>query len=114
MISPTDILLFNNNDSGSSSLALELTLDISAKKSTKKWSYTPASATKVMVLGDVQRMTTAGPTGAGNGNTMVDFGTGDKVHEVDSNGTLLQEIKSQYPFGFMEKRASLYGPPTRQ
>jgi hypothetical protein len=66
------------------------------------------------VLGDVQRMTTAGPTGAGNGNTIVDFGTGDTVQEVDSNGTLLQQISSQYPFGFMEKRATLYGPPTRQ
>ena len=114
LISATDILLFNNNDSGSSSQALELTLDTSAKKSTKKWSYVPATATKVQVLGDVQRMTTAGPSGAGNGNTIVDFGTGDKVHEVDANGTLLQEIKSQYPFGFMEKRATLYGPPTRQ
>ena len=114
MLSTTDILLFNNNDSASSSQALELTLDTTAKKSTKKWSYTPSTAVPVMVLGDVQRMTTAGPSGAGNGNTMVDFGTGNKVHEVDANGNLLQEIKSQYPFGFMEKRASLYGAPTRQ
>jgi hypothetical protein len=113
MLSPTDILLFNNNDSGSSSQALELTLDTTAKTSTKKWSYTPNPAIQVMVLGDVQRMTTAGPTGAGNGNTMVDFGTGDKVQEVDANGTMLQQITSQYPFGFMEKRATLYGPPTR-
>ena len=114
LLSLTDVLLFNNNDQGSSSQALELTLDTSAKKSTKKWSYTPSTATKVMVLGDVQRMTTAGPSGAGNGNTIVDFGTGNKVHEVDASGTMLQEIKSQYPFGFMEKRATLYGPPTRQ
>ena len=112
--SPTQIVLFNNNNSGASSQALELTLDVSGKKSTKKWSYAPNPAAKVMVLGDVQRMTTAGPTGAGNGNTIVDFGTGDKVHEVDASGTLLQEIKSTSPFGFMEKRATLYGPPTRQ
>ena len=114
LLSLTDVLLFNNNDNGSSSQALELTLDTTGKKSTKKWSYTPSTATKVQVLGDVQRMTTAGPSGAGNGNTIVDFGTGDKVHEVDASGALLQEIKSQYPFGFMEKRATLYGPPTRQ
>jgi hypothetical protein len=114
LLSLTDVLLFNNNDSGSSSQALELTLDTTGKKSTKKWSYTPSMATKVQVLGDVQRMTTAGPSGAGNGNTIVDFGTGNKVHEVDASGALLQEIKSQYPFGFMEKRATLYGPPTRQ
>ena len=36
-----------------------------------------------MVLGDVQRMTTAGPSGAGNGNTIVDFGTG-----ISSRGRL--------------------------
>ena len=115
MLSPTDILLFNNNSSvrTNSAMALEVTLDLSAKKSTKKWSYTPSPGVSVMVLGDVQRMTTAGPTGAGNGNTIIDFGTGDKIHEVDANGTLLQEITSQYPFGFMEKRATLYGPPTR-
>jgi hypothetical protein len=66
-----------------------------------------------MVLGDVQRMTANGPTGAGKGNTIVDFGTGNYVHEVDASGTVLQTIKSQYPFGFMEKRFSLYGHPTR-
>jgi hypothetical protein len=114
MISPTDILLFNNNDTGSSSQALELTLDTTAKKSTKKWSYMPSPGIMVQVLGDVQRMTTAGPTGAGNGNTIVDFGTGNTVQEVDSTGKVLQQIGSQYPFGFMEKRATLYGPPTRQ
>jgi len=114
MISPTDILLFNNNNGGSSSQALELTLDTSAKKSTKKWSYMPSPGISVGVLGDVQRMTTAGPSGAGNGNTIVNFGTGDIIQEVDSNGTVLQQITSHYPFGFMEKRATLYGPPTRQ
>ncbi len=66
-----------------------------------------------MVLGDVQRMTSNGPTGAGKGNTIVDYGTGNHIQEVDANGTLLQDISSKSPFGFMEKRASLYGPPTR-
>jgi hypothetical protein len=114
LISATDILLFNNNDNGSSSQALELTLDLTGKKSTKKWSYVPSPAIKVQVLGDVQRMSGNGPNGAGDGNTIVDFGTGDQVHEVDSKGTLLQSIKSANPFGFMEKRATLYGTSTRQ
>jgi hypothetical protein len=115
IISVDDILLFNNNSTPATNgaVALELTLDTTAKKSTKKWSYTANPAIPVMVLGDVQRMITAGPSGAGNGNTIVDYGTGDKVEEVDPNGTLLQQISSQYPFGFMEKRATLYGPPTR-
>jgi hypothetical protein len=112
IISPTDYLIFNNN-SPNASVALELNLDATAKKSTKKWSYTANPAIKVQVLGDVQRMTDNGPTGAGKGNTIVDYGTGDTIQEVDANGTLLQQIKSQYPFGFMEKRFSLYGKPTR-
>jgi hypothetical protein len=112
IVSATDWLVFNNN-SPNSSMALEFTLDPTAKKSTKKWSYTANPALKVMVLGDVQRMTDNGPTGAGKGNTIVDYGTGNTIQEVDASGTMLQQIKSQYPFGFMEKRFSLYGKPTR-
>lgn len=115
IVTPTDYVIFNNNSTANNSpaIALELTLDPVAKKSTKKWSYTASPAIPVMVLGDVQRMTDNGPTGAGKGNTIVDYGTGDWIHEVDANGTVLQTIKSQYPFGFMEKRFSLYGKPTR-
>jgi hypothetical protein len=58
-----------------------------------------------MVLGDVERLP--------NGNTLVDFGTGDQFHEVTSSGTLVQQIKANVSFGFMEKRASLYGPSTK-
>lgn len=112
IVSPTDYVIFNNN-SPNASVALELTLDATAKKSTKKWSYTANPAIKVMVLGDVQRMTDNGPTGAGKGNTIVDYGTGNTLQEVDASGTVLQQIKNQYPFGYMEKRFSLYGKPTR-
>ncbi|HXU65102.1 MAG TPA: arylsulfotransferase family protein [Polyangia bacterium] len=112
IISATDWLIFNNN-SPNAATALELTLDATAKKATKKWSYVSNPNIKVQVLGDVQRMTDNGPTGAGKGNTIVDYGTGDQIHEVDANGMLLQQIKSPSPFGFMEKRFSLYGKPTR-
>jgi hypothetical protein len=112
IVSPTDYLIFNNN-SPNAAVALELTLDAANKKSTKKWSYTANPAFKVMVLGDVQRMTSNGPTGAGNGNTIVDYGTGNHIQEVDASGTLLQDISNQSAFGFMEKRATLYGKPTR-
>jgi Arylsulfotransferase (ASST) len=112
IISPTDYVIFNNNTPNAST-ALELILDPAGKKSKKQWSYTASPALKVMVLGDVQRMTSNGPTGAGKGNTIVEYGTGNHIQEVDANGTLLQDISSKSPFGFMEKRASLYGPPTR-
>ena len=48
-----------------------------------------------------------------NGNTIIDFGTGTKIQEVDENGTLLQQIAGTVNFGFMEKRATLYGPSTK-
>jgi len=57
------------------------------------------------VLGDVQRLP--------NGNTIVDFGTGDTIQEVDKSGTVLQQIKTTVAFGFFEKRASLYGNSTK-
>ena len=120
-----DFVIFNNNSSmdptgggslagdNSGSLAIEMKLNLTAMTAAKSWSYKASPAISVGVLGDVQRMTTAGPTGAGNGNTIVNFGTGDIIQEIDSNGTVVQQFKSQYPFGFMEKRATLYGPPTR-
>jgi hypothetical protein len=50
-----------------------------------------------------------------NGNTVVGYATKGVLHEVDKNGTLLQEW--MWPaggaFGYLEKRASLYGPPIR-
>jgi hypothetical protein len=120
-----DIVIFNNNSSmdptgggslagdNSGSMAIEMKLNLTAMTAAKSWSYKASPAISVGVLGDVQRMTTTGPSGAGNGNTIVDFGTQNVVQEIDANGTVLQQIKSQYPFGFMEKRATLYGPPTR-
>jgi hypothetical protein len=120
-----DFVIFNNNSAmdptgggslagdNSGSLAIEMKLNLTAMTATKSWSYKASPAISVGVLGDVQRMTTAGPSGAGNGNTIVNFGTGDIIQEIDSNGTVLQQFKSQYPVGFMEKRATLYGPPTR-
>jgi arylsulfotransferase ASST len=111
MGSINDILLFNNNSCGTSSgctggaQALEFALDTSAKTSKKIWSYQPSPAINVMVLGDVQRLP--------NGNTIVDFGTGTKIQEVDKSGTVLQQIAGSVSFGFFEKRATLYGPSTK-
>ncbi|HLK91206.1 MAG TPA: aryl-sulfate sulfotransferase [Polyangia bacterium] len=106
VVSVNDILLFNNNTGSSGgSQAIEFKLDTSAKTSTKIWSYQPSSAISVMVLGDVERLP--------NGNTIVNFGTGNTIQEVTSAGTMVQQIKSNSAFGFFEKRATLYGPSTK-
>jgi hypothetical protein len=50
-----------------------------------------------------------------NGNTVIGYATKGVLHEVDKDGKLLQEW--MWPaggaFGYLEKWASLYGPPPR-
>jgi len=110
VIGVNDLLIFNNNSvnfggTGGGSIALELTLDPAAKTSTKTWSYTASPAIQVDVLGDVERMP--------NGNTIIDYATRGTIQEVDASGNVLLQIKSITNFGFFDKRASLYGPPTK-
>jgi hypothetical protein len=71
---------------------------------TETWSY-KGTGLNDDVLGDAQRLP--------NGNTMVDFATKGTIREVDADGNLLQEIKTQTNFGYIQKRATLYGPPPR-
>ena len=58
-------------------------------------------------MGDVQRLP--------NGNTIVGFSTKGVLHEVDASGSVVQTLT--WPlgasFGYVEKRATLYGPPPR-
>ncbi len=115
-----DIVLFNNNTAAplgsttswgtaagddSGSIALELKLDTTAKTAMQVWSYKASPKQDTMVLGDVQRLP--------NGNTMVDYATKGVIQEVDSSGNLLQTISTQTNFGYIQKRATLYGPPPR-
>jgi hypothetical protein len=106
IVGVNDLLIFNNNASSvDGSIALELTLDPVAKTSTKKWSYTANPAIQVMVLGDVVRLP--------NGNTIIDYATRGLIEEVDAGGTLLLKLAFTGNFAFFDKRATLYGPPTK-
>ncbi len=121
-----DFVIFNNNSKmpagsktawmdaagdGSGSLAIEVKLDLTARTATATWMYKGTDPTKSDapiandVLGDAQRLP--------NGNTMVDFATKATIQEVDKNGNLLQQITTMKNFGYLEKRATLYGPPPR-
>ena len=114
-----DFVIFNNNTmmpagskvswgaaagDGSGSGAIEVKLDLATMTATQTWSY-QALGLNDAVLGDAQRLP--------NGNTMVDFSTRGSIQEVDANGNLLQEIKTAANFGYLQKRATLYGPPPR-
>jgi hypothetical protein len=114
-----DFVIFNNNakmpagskvswgaaaGDASGSLAIEVKLDLTTMTATKIWSY-QALGLNDTVLGDAQRLP--------NGNTMVDFSTQGSIQEVDADGHLLQEIRTVTNFGYLQKRATLYGPPPR-
>ncbi len=119
ILASNDILLFNNNSTvnfgggswgtaggdGSGSIALEVKLDMTAKTATKAWSYKASPGIDNQILGDVQRLP--------NGNTVIDYATKGAIHEVDANGNVLQTITTSNSFGYLQKRASLYGPPPR-
>jgi len=118
-----DFVIFNNNSTvpagsgvkwtgtpaigtGMGSQAIEVKLDLSAWTATAIWTYAPmGTAFEDNILGDVQRLP--------NGNTMVDFATKGLIEEVAADGTVLQQIKTPVNFGYMQKRATLYGPPPR-
>ncbi len=114
-----DFVIFNNNATmpagskvswgsaagdASGSFAIEIKLDLTTMTATRTWAYQALGLNDV-VLGDAQRLP--------NGNTMVDFSTKGTIQEVDASGNLLQEIKTTTNFGYLQKRATLYGPPPR-
>jgi hypothetical protein len=107
-----DLLIFNNNSGmsggdGSGSIAIELKLNLTAKTATQLWSYKANPKIDNQVMGDVQRLP--------NGNTVIGYSTQGVLHEVSSSGTLLQELTwpAGSSFGYIEKRATLYGPPPK-
>jgi hypothetical protein len=114
-----DLLIFNNNSrsivgttipqsmgTGDGSGALEIKLDLTAKTVTKIWSYKAMGTTyQTDVMGDVQRMA--------NGNLVLAFGGKGIIQEIKPDGTVLQEMRTTANFGYMQKRATLYGPPPR-
>ena len=106
-----DIVLFNNNDmvyggTGDGSSAIEMKLDLTAMTATRTWSYLANPTIQTNVLGDVQRLP--------NGNTVVAYATNGVLDEVDASANLVQEWRwLNATLGYIEKRATLYGPPPR-
>jgi len=91
------IILFANNGAGSNkSQAIEYGLDGHLiKKFTSNGSATN--------FGDVQRLA--------NGNTIITYSTSSLLQMVDANDAVVLEVKRSGPFGYVEFRDSLYGPP---
>ena len=117
VLGPTDLLIFNNNSSGAivggqsgggtgdGSVALEMTLDLTVMSAHQAWSYKASPGIQNDVEGDLQRLS--------NGNTVIAYSTKGVVLEIDAHGTVLQTLTFKTSFGYIEKRATLYGPPPR-
>jgi hypothetical protein len=104
----THILVFNNNINGTGGAnALEFLLDPVARTAARIWSYAASPAITIQVMGDLQRLP--------NGNTVIAYSTKGALHEVSPAGAVLQTWlwPGGATFGYIEKRASLYGPPPR-
>jgi hypothetical protein len=111
-------LIFNNNTlrvnnttvgpngTGDGSGIIEIKLDLTAKTVQKVWSYKAMGTTyQTDVMGDLQRLA--------NGNHIIAFGGKGIIQEIDSTGKVVQEMRTQTNFGYIQKRATLYGPPPR-
>jgi hypothetical protein len=114
-----DFLIFNNNSisvagmdpslpggTGDGSQAIEIKLDLTAKTVSKIWSYKAMGTMyQTDIMGDLQRLP--------NGNIVIAFGGKGVIQEITSSGTVLQEMRTQANFGYIQKRMTLYGPPPR-
>jgi hypothetical protein len=71
------------------------------------WSYTASPRINTAIMGDVQRLP--------NGNTIIGYSTNGLMHEVSQSGALLKSWAwpAGATFGYIEIRATLYGPPPR-
>jgi len=82
-----------------------MTLDLTAMSAHQAWSYKASPGIQNDVEGDLQRLP--------NGNTVIAYSTKGALLEIDAQGTVLQTLTFKTSFGYIEKRATLYGPPPR-
>lgn len=111
-VAPDRVLVFNNGtnpytgerDAGSTSMVYEIQIDPATKTANKIWEYD--GGLRSTVFGDVQRLP--------NGNTLVNYGTANAIHEVDPEGNLVQSLGTAgISPPYVDWRSSLYGPPDR-
>jgi hypothetical protein len=110
VLSADRILFFNNGGlggGGGGSLALEVLLDTGNMTASVDWQFGAQPGIANQVMGDVQRLE--------NGNTLVSYSTQGRMLEVNSGGTVVQDIEWGLggAFGYVTKRPTLYGPPPK-
>jgi hypothetical protein len=101
--------LFSNDGEGRSaffsadSRVVEFSVNERTREAGLIWQYTSDGAS-TMSFGDAKRLP--------NGNTLVGFSNDGTIHEVSPSGETLRRITTaQDGQGYLDWRASLYGPP---
>lgn len=107
LLAPDRLLFFNNGAMGDHSRAIEVSLDFDAMTATRVWTYETLPL-QSQIYGDVVRLE--------NGNTLVVYSTAGEIVEVTPDGETVEDVKwpTGTPIGYVQKRASLYGPPPTQ
>ena len=107
LLAPDRLLFFSNGPVNGDSAAVELSLDLDAMTATRVWAY-DALPVQSQIYGDVVRLE--------NGNTLVAYSTAGQVVELTPDGEIAQRLEWSPggSIGYVQKRASLYGPPPTQ
>ena len=99
-LAPDRFLFFSNGAAGETAKAIELRLDLTSMKATRRWQYDAGISTQL--YGDAQRLE--------NGNTLVTYSVAGVQHEVDPAGKLVAELRWQLggALGYATRLSSLY------
>jgi hypothetical protein len=101
-VTPDRLLFYNNNGGGdsaeTSSLAVELQLDLEHRTATRVWQY--VGDTTSATFGDVQRLP--------NGNTLITYSNAALIREVDAKQAVVQNWRFDAGLGYAEHHTYLY------
>lgn len=97
-VSPDGLVLFNNNGPTNGSASLKFTIENGT--ASLDWEYSPG----------IQSNAWGSAVQLPNGNFLVVFSNNGLIHELSPAGELLQST-SISDIAYVERRASLYGPP---
>lgn len=95
------VAIFNNNGSNGGASVLRFQYDLQGRTSTELPDYSTGNDSAA--FGDVKELP--------NGNFFVTYSITSVIHEISPSLELLREVETNVPLGYVEHRATLYGPP---
>lgn len=95
------VTIFNNNGSNGGASVLRFQYDLQGGSSTSQPDYSPGNDSAA--FGDVKELP--------NGNFFVTYSITSVIHEISPSLELLREVETNVALGYVEHRATMYGPP---